>query len=68
MAYNEKLASNPSGEEELTSIQKQRSDFETRVALLRPESVDPDMLDECEVTLDVAGPHDLIVGFTIILQ
>ncbi|HUQ35729.1 MAG TPA: septum formation initiator family protein [Aestuariivirga sp.] len=62
-AFNEKLA-NQSRQlsDELTTIQKQRSDFETRVALLRPESVDPDMLDEmARSTLDVAGPHDLIV-------
>ncbi len=62
-AYNEKLASQSQKlSEKLASIQKQRSDFETRVALLRPESVDPDMLDEmARSTLDVAGPHDLIV-------
>ena len=62
-AFNEKLA-NQSRQlsDELTTIQKQRSNFETRVALLRPESVDPDMLDEmARSTLDVAGPHDLIV-------
>lgn len=62
-AYNEKLtAQSQKLSEELAAIQKQRSDFETRVALLRPESVDPDMLDEmARSTLDVAGPHDLIV-------
>ena len=62
-AFREKLA-NQSRQlsEELATIQKQRRDFETRVALLRPESVDPDMLDEmARSTLDVAGPHDLIV-------
>ena len=62
-AFHEKLASQSrqlSGD--LAAIQKQRSDLETRVALLRPESVDPDMLDEmARATLDVAGPHDLIV-------
>jgi cell division protein FtsB len=62
-AFREKLANQTqqlSGD--LTAIQKQRSDFETRIALLRPESVDPDMLDEmARSTLDVAGLHDLIV-------
>jgi cell division protein FtsB len=61
--FNEKLA-NQSRQlsEELAAIQKQRGDFETRVALLRPESVDPDMLDEmARSTLDMAGPNDLIV-------
>jgi cell division protein FtsB len=61
--FREKLASQSKQlGEELAAIQKQRSNFETRVALLRPESVDPDMLDEmARSTLDVAGPHDLIV-------
>ena len=62
-AFHDKLASQSQQlSEELAAIQKQRSDFETRVALLRPESVDPDMLDEmARSTLDVAGPNDLIV-------
>ena len=62
-AFREKLASQSRQlSEELTAIKKQRTDFETRVALLRPESVDPDMLDEmARSTLDVAGPNDLIV-------
>ena len=62
-AFHEKLA-NQSRQlsDELAAIQKQRTDFETRVSLLRPESVDPDMLDEmARSTLDVAGPNDLIV-------
>ena len=63
LAFHEKLASQSRQlSEELATIQKQRIDFETRVALLRPESVDPDMLDEmARSTLDVAGPNDLIV-------
>ena len=62
-AFREKLASQSRQlSDELAAIQKQRSNFETRVALLRPESVDPDMLDEmARSTLDVAGPNDLIV-------
>lgn len=62
-AFREKLASQSRQlGEELAAIQKQRTDFETRVALLRPESVDPDMLDEmARSTLDVAGPNDLVV-------
>jgi cell division protein FtsB len=62
-AFHEKLA-NQSRQlsDELGATQKQRTDFEIRVALLRPESVDPDMLDEmARSTLDVAGSHDLIV-------
>lgn len=62
-AFRAKLASQSRQlSDELATIKKQRSDFETRVALLRPESVDPDMLDEmARSTLDVAGPNDLIV-------
>lgn len=62
-AFREKLASQSRQlSKELAAIQKQRTDFETRVALLRPESVDPDMLDEmARSTLDVAGPNDLIL-------
>ncbi len=61
--FNEKLKGQ-SGQltGDLTAIRKQRSDFERRVALLRPESVDPDMLDEmARQTLDVARPSELIV-------
>ena len=55
-AQSGKLAS------DLAAIQKQRTTFEQRVALLRPESVDPDMLDEmARQTLDVARPNELIV-------
>ena len=44
------------------TIQKQRTSFEQRVSLLRPESVDPDMLDEmARATLDVAATNELIV-------
>ena len=62
-AFREKLASQSRQlSDELSAIQMQRTDFETRVALLRPETVDPDMLDEmARATLDVAGPNDMIV-------
>ena len=59
---NNLLAQAAQLDEELTAIQKQRSGFEHRVALLRPESVDPDMLDEmARQTLDVAQSNELIV-------
>ncbi len=46
----------------LAAIQKQRNRVERRVALLRPESVDTDMLDEmARKTLDVGQPNELIV-------
>ena len=48
--------------DDLATIQKQRTSFEQRVTLLRPESVDPDMLDElARQTLEVARPNELIV-------
>ncbi len=61
--YREKLAAHSQHlADELAAIEKQRGDFEHRVALLRPESVDPDMLDEmARGTLDVAAPNELIV-------
>jgi cell division protein FtsB len=47
---------------ELEAIEKQRAGIEHRVALLRPESLDPDMLDEmARKTLDVAQSNELIV-------
>lgn len=61
--FNEKLKSQSTQlTEDLAAIQMQRTSFEQRVALLRPESVDPDMLDEmARQTLDVARPNELIV-------
>jgi cell division protein FtsB len=61
--FNEKLKSQSAQlTGDLTAIQEQRANFEHRVALLRPESVDPDMLDEmARQTLDVARPGELIV-------
>jgi cell division protein FtsB len=61
--YHDKLvAQSAQLEEELASIQKQRTGIEHRVSLLRPESVDPDMLDEmARKTLDVAQSNELIV-------
>ncbi len=47
---------------ELMEISAQRSLLEGRVGLLRPESLDPDLLDElARVTLGVAKPTELIV-------
>ena len=61
--FNEKLKSQSAQlTGDLAEIQKQRTSFEQRVTLLRPESVDPDMLDEmARATLDVAKPNELIV-------
>jgi cell division protein FtsB len=36
--------------------------LDRRVAALRPEHLDPDMLDEqARATLDLAGPHEIVI-------
>ena len=48
--------------EKLDASMTERKLLEARVALLRPESLDPDMLDEmARNTLAVARPDELIV-------
>jgi cell division protein FtsB len=45
---------------ELDALKSERASWERRVALLKPESIDPDMLDErARVLLDYANPRDL---------
>jgi cell division protein FtsB len=45
---------------ELTTLTNERATWERRVALLKPESIDPDMLDErARALLDYADPRDL---------
>ena len=47
---------------ELSKLRTQRTDLERRVALLRPESVDPDMLDErARNSLDYVHARDLVL-------
>jgi cell division protein FtsB len=62
-AYRDQLAIQAAQlTDELAAIEKQRSRFEHRVSLLRPESVDPDMLDEmARKTLDLAQSNELFV-------
>jgi cell division protein FtsB len=49
-------------EADLAEQQKARAKFEHKVGLLRPESIDPDLLDEmARRTLEVAKPSELIV-------
>ncbi len=46
---------------ELQRLKQDRVDAERRVALLRSDSLDPDMLDErIRAQLDFANPHDLV--------
>jgi cell division protein FtsB len=45
---------------ELTTLKAERGSWERRVALLKPESIDPDMLDErARALLNYADPRDL---------
>jgi cell division protein FtsB len=45
---------------ELAVLQAEQASWERRVALLRPESIDPDMLDErARALLNYADPRDL---------
>jgi cell division protein FtsB len=49
-------------EEKLAAIRTEREQRETRVQLMRPESVDPDLLDElARQELEYAKPGDLIL-------
>ena len=46
----------------LATVSAEKKLIEHRVALLRPESLDPDMLEErARVMLGAVGPNDLIV-------
>ncbi|HEY6994537.1 MAG TPA: septum formation initiator family protein [Xanthobacteraceae bacterium] len=46
--------------DELNSLKAERANWERRVALLKPESIDPDMLDErARVLLNYADPREL---------
>jgi cell division protein FtsB len=46
--------------DELGSLKAERANWERRVVLLRPESIDPDMLDErARALLNYADPREL---------
>jgi cell division protein FtsB len=47
---------------EATVLKAERATWERRVALLKPESLDPDMLDErARALLDYADPRDVML-------
>lgn len=47
-------------QQELQDLKTERSDWERRVALLRSDRIDPDMLDErARKLVGFADPHDL---------
>ena len=47
---------------ELASARNDREQWQRRIALLKSDSLDPDMLDErARVLLDYADPHDVVM-------
>jgi cell division protein FtsB len=51
-------------QKDLGMISDQRKAIETRVALMRPESIDPDMLDElARKNLNLVKKTDIVVKF-----
>jgi cell division protein FtsB len=49
-------------EAELATVQAERRALEADVALMRPESLDPDMLDQrARETLNLAHPNDITI-------
>ena len=47
---------------ELDALSSDREKLEKRVSLMRPESIDPDMLDElARANLDFGKPGDLVI-------
>ncbi len=46
----------------LEQVDRQRLTLDRRVALLRPEHIDPDMLDErARSTLNLIGPNEVVI-------
>jgi cell division protein FtsB len=47
---------------ELDRLKAERSQWDRKVALLRPERIDPDMLDEqARLLINLAHPNDLVM-------
>lgn len=61
--YHEKLVAEAAElSDRLAAVESQQLGLEHRVSLLRPESIDPDMLDElARSQLEMAGPNELVV-------
>jgi cell division protein FtsB len=56
-------------EAELASLKGQREALAKRAQLLRPESLDPDMIDErARRNLNVVHPDELVIGFAALQQ
>lgn len=51
-----------SAQETLSQLQKERQDMEHRVELMRPGSLDPDLLDEkSREMLDYSKPNEIVI-------
>jgi cell division protein FtsB len=49
-------------EAELAALRAETSDYERRAALLRPQTLDPDMIDErARLSLNVIGANDVVI-------
>jgi cell division protein FtsB len=61
--HRDKLEARAAGlDAKLVTIRDERQALERKVSLMRPHSIDPDMLDElARSTLDYGEPTDLIV-------
>jgi cell division protein FtsB len=47
---------------QLASLDDERGALDRHVSLLRPEHIDPDMLDErARATLNLSGPHEIVI-------
>jgi cell division protein FtsB len=62
-AYRDRLASETARlADRYAAIEATRLGLEHRVASLRPDSIDPDMLDEmARAQLELAAPNDIVV-------
>ena len=48
--------------ERLEALEAERAALEQRIALMKPEELDPDMLDErARLDLNYADPHELVI-------
>ena len=48
--------------QQLNEVRQSREQLDRQVALLRPESLDPDLLDErARATLDLVHPDDIVI-------
>ena len=61
--YRDKLATQARLlSDRFTAIEDRRKKLEHRVSLVRPDSIDPDLLDElARAELEVAAPNELVV-------